>query len=371
MKVCILFFYLIISLFTSNAGAQEFYKKERIIIAKGERADIQIGKDWYNSRWRISPEVPHDTLHLKIYDKSDDFTFRTDTESISFQIKPGKTKSFYVKMGDAAPAHTVIAVTAFKWTKADYGKKRKRADLQLFYESPDNAYFDSLRQMYPIDQIIKDYNTDTQKVLSILNWVHHQWKHDGNSSPKKNDAISILNEVRKGGRFPCFAYAIVLRDQLTAQGYKARIIYLKTKDAATRKDSPGHVATEVYLNDIKKWAFIDGQFNIMPTLNDEPLNAAEFQKALTKDHDEVVMTSKDKVSKRDYIEFVYDYLYYFDTPLDNRLISEDKKFKLDGKRSLMLVPEGAPNLTKIDFWNSDVDYCIYTNSIKDFYALPD
>lgn len=60
-----------------------------------------------------------------------------------------------------------------------------------------------------------------QRILSILNWTHHQWKHDGNRSPKKNDAISILNEVKEGARFPCFAYAIVLRDQLTAHGFKA------------------------------------------------------------------------------------------------------------------------------------------------------
>ena len=53
---------------------------------------------------------------------------------------------------------------------------------------------------------------DIKRVLSIMNWTHHQWKNDGAKTPKGSDAISILNEVKDGGPFPCSAYAIVLRD---------------------------------------------------------------------------------------------------------------------------------------------------------------
>ncbi|MCX2477238.1 hypothetical protein OQZ33_23090 [Pedobacter sp. MC2016-05] len=50
--------------------------------------------------------------------------------------------------------------------------------------------------------------------------------------------------------------------------------------------------------------------------------------------------------------------------LDNSIPS---KKTIDGKRSIMLVPQGAPELKSIEFWNSIVDYCIYTNNIIDFY----
>lgn len=350
--------------------AQKKYQNEPLLLAKSERADVAYGKTWYVNAWRISPQIVHDTLNVKLYGKSEKISFRTDKDSISFAIKAGDTKSFYVKMGDAAAAHTLISATPYIWDKVTYSKVAKRKDLNIYYEQKDNAYFDTLRSKYPIVKVFAKERGDMQKVLSILNWTHHQWKHDGNNSPKINTAVGILDEVKTGARFPCFAYAIVLRDQLTAHGFKARTIYLKTKDAETRKGSPGHVATEVFLNDQKKWVFIDGQFNIMPTLKGKPLNAVEFQQALSTQYDQVVMTSRDQVDKRGYVDFVYDYLYYFDTALDNRILPADKSYKVDGKRSLMLVPNGAPNLAKISFWNSTVDYCVYTNSLNDFYSDP-
>lgn len=366
MKIQII---IALALFPVLANAQTLYKNEVLLLAEKENADIGIGDDWYPGRWRISPEIAHDTLKVKIYSKWEDVGFRTDKDSIKFKIRLGETRSFYVKFGTAEPAHTLITAEPYIWDKITFNKNDKRKDIKLLFEKKDHPYFDSLRRLYPLDQVIKNDHSDMEKVLSILNWTHHQWKHDGGNSPKGSDGISILNEARAGGRFPCFAYSIVLADQLMAQGYKARVIYLKTKDAETRKGSPGHVATEVYLNDLKKWIFVDGQFNVMPTLHGKPLNAAEFQQALSQNYDAVVLKSKDEVSKRGYTDFVYDYLYYFDTALDNRFLAKGK-ITVDGKRSIMLVPVGAANLSKISFWNSTVDYCAYTHSLKDFYQQP-
>lgn len=204
-----------------------------------------------------------------------------------------------------------------------------------------------------------------------MNWVHHQWKHNGGNTPKKLDGISILNEAKAGGRFPCFAYAIVLRDQLTSAGFKARVLYLKTQDAETRESSPGHVVTEVYLQDQKKWAFIDGQFNVMPAVNGKALNAVEFQQALSQNYGKVELLSRDQVSKRYYVDFVYDYLYYFNTALDNRILPQQQLVAYQGKTNMMLVPEGAPNLTKMKFFDSKINNCYYTNASADFYAVPE
>ncbi|MES2653803.1 MAG: transglutaminase domain-containing protein [Bacteroidota bacterium] len=361
---------LVVALFTNNAIAQKKYQGKPLILAGKRNLTIGIGQERYPERWGISPEIANDTLKVPLYGKTEVVVFKTDIDSIKFTVKGGESKSFYIKLGDTKPAHTIITAKPFVWDQVNYSNVEARKDLTIYYRNSKSTYFDSLSRKYPIAQLIKKGQSDMQKVLSILNWTHHQWKHDGNNAPKGNDAISILNEVKAGGRFPCFAYAIVLRDQLISQGFKARVLYLKTKDASTRKGSPGHVATEVFLNDQKKWVFIDGQFNVIPTLKGKPLNAVEFQKALSNTYNEVVLASRDKVSKRGYTEFVYDYLYYFDTSLDNRGLPATQNFKLEGKTSLMLVPVGAPHLEKIDFWNSKVNYCIYTNSIKDFYTEP-
>lgn len=355
---------------TTPVFSQQLYKGQPLLKATSDRADIAVGSTWTSGRWRISPEIAHDTFPVMLYGKSEKFGFRTDKDSILFTIKKGETRSFYIQLPAGAPAHTVVVAKIFPWQKALYETTPASNAIHIFYDAGTTGYSDSLRKAYPLTNIIANDRTDQQKVMSILNWTHHQWKHNGGVSPVGNTGMAILNEAAAGGQFPCFAYAIVLRDQLAAHGFAARVLYLKTKDAETRKGSPGHVVTEVYLADQRKWVFVDGQFNIMPMLNGRPLNAVEFQQALSTQYDKVVMASKDKVDKRGYTDFVYDYLYYFDTKLDNRSLPANDKFSIDGKTSLMLVPAGAPELTKISFWNSDVNYCVYTRSVNDFYARP-
>lgn len=371
MKIYIPILALSATLFSMQSYAQKSYKQKPLLLAKTEQADYGLSNNWYARTWRISPQISNDTLKVKLYSNKEDFAFRTDLDSIKFSINRGETKSFYVKLADKEPAYTLITAEPYNWDPISYDTQNKRTDIKQFYQNSNNKYFDSLRTLYPTAQLIKNNRTDLDKVLNILNWTHHQWKHDGGNSPKGSDGISILNEAMAGGRFPCFAYSIVLKDQLIANGFPARVLYIKTKDAETRKGSPGHVVTEVFLKDINKWVFADGQFNVIPTLNGKPLNAVEFQKALSENYDKLILASRDKISKRNYVDFVYDYLYYLDTALDNRNLAANDLFKIDGKRSLMLVPNGAPNLTKISFWNSDVNYCVYTNSIKDFYANPE
>ncbi len=345
------------------------YKDSPVINAKSDYTEYRIGSDWYKGHWSIAPQVEHDTLKVLCYNSKETFEFKTDIDRIEFEIKPNTTKSFYVKMDENTYAHTIIEGIAFKATQLSFDRSQN-ARYTIKYQTEKVDYLEELKQKFPLGFIKKKMN-DTEVILAVLNWTNSRWNHNGNNSPSKNDAITILNEAQAGQQFPCFAYAIVLRDQLSALGYKARTVYLKTQDAENRKSPPGHVVTEVYLNDLQKWVFVDGQFNVMPFLNDVPLNAVEFQDAIGNHYNEFELRSlsSKKTTKKNYFNFVYDYLYYFDTALDNRY-EKSKKHLIDGKRSLMLVPLGGENLSHIDFWNMEVDYCVYTNSISDFYAKP-
>ncbi|MBS1565506.1 MAG: transglutaminase domain-containing protein [Bacteroidetes bacterium] len=351
------------------AIAQHRFKNEPAIQADSVNADISVEKQWYRGKWRISPEVAHDTFVAKLYGSKGEVVFRTNRDSIRFIMTPGESKSFYIKMKHSGPAHTVITAQQFPWDHISYSKNREIQDVQLFYPAPGAPYFDSLRRRYPIEAVYAGDGTDRDRVLSIMNWVHRRWKHNGGNSPKKNDAISILDEAAAGGRFPCFAYAIVLRDQLAASGFAARVLYLKVKNAETMEGAPGHVVTEVYLTDERKWVFLDGQFNVMPVLNGRALNAVEFQDALSNHYDDVTLASRDQVSKREYTDFVYEYLYYMSTALDSRFLRPEEKYTFEGKTDLMLVPNGAPNLTKMKFFDTKIDYCLYTHSTRDFYPF--
>ena len=121
--------------------AQNTYKGQPLLLAEKENADIAIGREWYEGSWRISPKIEHDTFSLMVYSSKEDFAFRTDKDSIKFTIKPGETKSFYVKLGTAEPAHTVITAHFFNPEKIMFGNKPERKDVKLFYERASNSYY--------------------------------------------------------------------------------------------------------------------------------------------------------------------------------------------------------------------------------------
>jgi hypothetical protein len=70
-----------------------------------------------------------------------------------------------------------------------------------------------------------------------------------------------------------------------------------------------------------------------------------------------------------YVTWIYRYLYYLNFPLDNREGRDIERKTIEGKSALMLVPVGAKNPTVFQ-QNHKLDYCLYTHSLKEFYAAP-
>ena len=362
---------ILFCLLGSRLCAQELYKGVPVIKASSNLADYRFGNELIKGNWIISPNIAYDSLFIRCYSESEDAGFYTDLDSISFNLQPGKSRNFYVLLGDTAYAYTVIKAIAPDYSILRFDTAGTNSELKFWYEqNGDNEYLNTLRSKYPVDSLILNASSDTERVLRILHWVHIQWKHDGTQSPKKNDALSILEEVKAGGRFPCFAYAIVTSACLNSVGLKSRVLYLKAKDVETTTVSPGHVVNEVYLNDLKKWAYIDPQFDVMPFLGGSPVNGIEFQNAINNGFRKLEIRSLSGTSKIAYLDFVYPYLYYFNFSFDNRIGISFTRNSINGKSHLMLVPLGAPNPTKITMYNLKIDYCIYTNSIKDFYSEP-
>ena len=256
-----------------------------------------------------------------------------------------------------------------------FEKDSRNPKFVFWYEqNNNNEFLERLRSKFPIDSVVKNAQTDTERAFKIMNWVHNQWEHDGDNVPKNNDAISILKEAREGGRFRCVEFGIVATATLNAIGLPARTIFLKTKDVETREYGAGHVATEVFLNDLNKWAFLDVQFDIMPVLDGIPLNAVEFQRAIDNNPEQIELKTTwpvflyDIEMQRRYIEFISKYLYYFGVNFDNREGVEDVQL-IGGKRALMLVPIGSKKPTVFQIVNP-LDHFKYTHSLADFYAPP-
>ncbi|RYU79551.1 transglutaminase-like domain-containing protein [Hymenobacter persicinus] len=226
--------------------------------------------------------------------------------------------------------------------------------------TPDEPYLMKLYSSYALEDVVAGKDTDLAKVQAVCTWVHNRWVHDGRGEAKKADPLSILHDADMGQQFQCVEYSIVVVGTLTALGIPARPLFLKTADVETRREGAGHAVAEAWLRDQQKWVMVDGQWDVVPMLNDTPLNAVELQAALANKTPGLSVATSSNTKARPYFNWVADYLYYFDTVLDTRFGVKT------APSGLMLVPLGAKNPTVFQH-DTPIHRMRYTHSISTFY----
>ncbi|PTX14687.1 transglutaminase superfamily protein [Pontibacter mucosus] len=367
MKKSFTFLFLMLVLLAPSF-AQKIHMGLPVVKATAAVADYRVGKELIKGNWNIMPQISPDVLRVPVHKGKEDVTFYTNTDSISFKVQAGKSYRFYVNLNDTAYALTELQ--GFGFEAVEFNKKQPVPAYTFVYEqNRNNAYLQELRSKYNLDAIVAGAANDTEKALRMVNWVHKQWQHNGMNEPSNPDALTILAEVKEGKQFRCVEYGIVTTACLNAIGLPARTMGLKMKDVETVEFGAGHVLLEVYLPDLQKWVMLDGQFDVMPVLNNVPLNAVEFQQAIAKDYSKLEIRSLSGTSKMQYVNWVYPYLYYFDVKFDNREGVAFERETIDGKSSLMLVPVGA-KVPEVFQRKYKLDRYKYTNSLTDLYQAP-
>jgi hypothetical protein len=304
--------------FPTLTWAQTTRQNLPVIKATSVKAVYRVGDDKAISNWNISPELKPDVLTVACFSGKEKVFFKTDKDSLSYTVKPGESKQFYVLLNDKDYALTEFKGVTFPEVKFEAKNKKPAYEFRYEKQPESNAFLNQLRKEYKLDEVIKGAKNDAEKALRMMNWVHIQWKHNGSNQPSKSDALTILKEAKEGKMFRCVEYGIVTASALNAVGLKSRVLALKTKDVETTESGAGHVVLETYLNDLDKWVMLDGQMDAMPVLNGNPLNAVEFQNAIINDYDKLEIKSLSGVSKRTYANWITPYLYYFDVKFDNR-----------------------------------------------------
>jgi len=253
------------------------------------------------------------------------------------------------------------------------------------------SYFMQLRELCDLDKLVVDCKNDIEKILVVCNWVHHLWEHDSDNVPSASDPLSIVQEVMTNKKqFRCVEYSIVLAGCLNALGICSRVLGLKTSDVETREYGAGHRIVEAYIPSLSKWIMIDPQANVLPVSNGIPLHAVELQDALVGKgiqsyfgwqrvqlwsiDKEICDIKSDKhvyhaVSSKyfkEYINFIGQYLYYFDTVLDN---SNFEVGVSNDASKVMLVPLGAKFPTVFQ-GKYPINNMHYTHSVACFYPDP-
>lgn len=361
--------FLFLATLTATAFAQNTYKNLPVIKATTNLADYRVDDQWSRGQWSYAPEAVPDVLMVPTFSRKVSFAFYTDKDSISFPLTGNMIKQFYVLT--AENKYALTEVRGFDYDPVQYDSSAKAPAYQFWYETgTPNVYLNRLKAQYLLDKVVEGATSDSARALRILKWSHDQWDHNGMNEPKKRDALSILEEVKtEGKQFRCVEYGIVGAAALNALGLPARVLALKMKEVETIEGGAGHVLLEVYLPDLEKWVLMDGQWDAMPVLNGVPLNAVELQQAIATNYEALEVRSLSGTPKADWVRFVYSYLYYMDVSFDNREGRGTEKESLAGKKSLMLVPQGAKEPKTFQKMRP-IDYVHYTRSLADFYAPP-
>jgi hypothetical protein len=239
-------------------------------------------------------------------------------------------------------------------------------------EGTDNEYLVRLRSNYDLPKLIAAKSDDLSRLIALTDWVHQRWEHSGDNVPSKPDPITILEEAAKGKRFRCVEYANVLAAAARSVGMPSRILGLKSEDVLSSSGGAGHLVAEVWLESLKKWAFADGQWDFVPSVNGVPLNAVELQRAIVESRSLLVNLSRgSKTSPDAYADWVFPYLVYLD-------FSPDQRFGTAGSEAdrlshpspdIMLVPVGKERPAAFQR-RSPFKNVIYTANVGAFYANP-
>ncbi|MGZ6461058.1 MAG: transglutaminase domain-containing protein [Bdellovibrio sp.] len=209
-------------------------------------------------------------------------------------------------------------------------------------------------------------NTEKEFVLSALSWVSSQWDHDGmNEPPKSFHALDVLKEVHnKKTRYRCVEYGLVLSEVLQAYGFVTRTLSLRSNNVSYGGFGQGHVAMEVWLNDIGKWIFLDPQFGVFLTAEKSqvPLNYFEiYQEKKAGRFDNLVVNansaSKNFIMKAEnklsYKNFLKNYFGHIS-------LSDKSKNEV---ASLLLESKAIP----LTFQGTPLNNALFTNRSELFY----
>lgn len=243
---------------------------------------------------------------------------------------------------------------------------------EFLWSDPDEPYLVRMREELGLESIVAGAADDFEVVKMVSAWVHGLWDHHSTNQPTSNDPISIVREAEEGERFRCVEYSIVIHGALNSLGIPTRRLALKTPDVETRETGAGHVVVEAYLPDTGRWVMIDSQFNVIPVLQGGPISAVQLQQVLAEGSRGLGITSisedegflTQQARRTFYLNWIGQYLYFFDVPFDNRVVADDLSHQ-----HLMLVPVGAdpPQVFQQKWPIGDM---VHTHSTLAFYQQP-
>ncbi|PTT72776.1 MULTISPECIES: transglutaminase-like domain-containing protein [unclassified Chryseobacterium] len=304
-------------------------KKLPVIKAVSENVDIKVDGKRIKNAWTIVPEEK-----LDVYTTSGKkVTFYTDSDSISYNLKPGSVFDFIILKGkDSArtqikyePSRLDILKNAGKYNFSD-----DRFIPKFAYQSQDNADLKRIRKDLKLDSIAGN-GSELSKIFNLMHWVHNLVRHDGSSNnPTLKNAIDLIRVCKTENRgVNCRMLATILNECYLSLGIKSRYITCMPKE--TQFDDC-HVINMVYSSELNKWIWIDPTFDAY-VMDDKGnlLGIQEVRERLVKGLPLVLNADANRnrnvlQTKEEYLEnYMAKNLYRLETPVISQYDSETWK----------------------------------------------
>jgi hypothetical protein len=247
-----------------------------------------------------------------------------------------------------------------------YNTDTPEVNFEFKYPVEDDPIFSELRNIADIK--LSPTTTELEQCKTVIGYAHNLFAHNGDNEPSSFDPLTIIKEAKAGKSFRCVEYSLLATALLWAYGVPSRMIGLKTSDVETREYGAGHVVIEFWSRERQKWIMCDVQAGIILKADDALLSAFELGQKINQkqpldyvlvDHSRFIAGPYD--NKPSYVEWVGEYLYFFDTPIETIFAPIDKR----KEQIAMLVPLNVapPKMFQGMFKMN----AVYTHSVIDFY----
>ncbi len=140
----------------------------------------------------------------------------------------------------------------------------------------------SVREEYKLGEVVRGEADEFQRILLLRHWLHQHVVVDGTKPAVSGDALRMLAESPKGGKYHCSHFMKMQNAVLNAMGYVTRCIF-----AAAGEEKPplsgAHGINEVWVNSLAKWVMLDAELDSHFEKNGLPLSALELRAEVLKD----------------------------------------------------------------------------------------
>jgi hypothetical protein len=244
--------------------------------------------------------------------------------------------------------------TVFRWisdSRLDELKKAKNYNLsdnrfvpKFQYQDKNHPDLIKVRTQLKLDSIAGN-GSELTKVFNVLDWLHKTIHHDCCTAFSERNAISLIHLGKEKG-MNCRMLAITLNECLLSLGIKSRYVTCKPKE---EDFMDCHVINSVYINDLKKWIWIDPSIGGF-AMNEKGnlLSIEEVREKLTSDKP-VILNANASWNKENlettnhyFYEYMAKNLYRMESPLVSQSDAETWKNQKE-VISVELLPLDAKN----------------------------